>query len=188
MKGSNATALLAAAAAAAILWTDTAATANQSPYTGLETRQIKALSPEQIQGYEEGRGMGLALAAELNGYPGPKHVLELQNELELSAEQLEATEAIFHRMQTSAMDLGQQIVEGERKLDQLFADHSLDADELDRRSREIGELQGRLRAAHLQAHLQMIEVLSSHQVRRYIELRGYHEEGMAEHHGHGAQD
>ena len=31
--------------------------------------------------------MGLALAAELNGYPGPSHVLELADKLELSAEQ-----------------------------------------------------------------------------------------------------
>ena len=31
-----------------------------------------------------GRGMGLALAAELNGYPGPAHVLELADKLDLA--------------------------------------------------------------------------------------------------------
>ena len=58
-----------------------------SPYSGLETRAIKALSDSQIADLKAGRGMGLALAAELNGYPGPMHVLELADELVLSVEQ-----------------------------------------------------------------------------------------------------
>jgi hypothetical protein len=41
------------------------------PYAGLEARAIKALSEQQIADLEAGRGMGMALAAELNGYPGP---------------------------------------------------------------------------------------------------------------------
>ncbi len=48
----------------------------QSPYAGMQTRPIKALSDQQITDLKAGRGMGLALHAELNGYPGPAHVLE----------------------------------------------------------------------------------------------------------------
>ena len=51
--------------------------AQHSPYTGLEERDIKALSAEQVAGYLAGDGMGFALPAELNHYPGPKHVLDL---------------------------------------------------------------------------------------------------------------
>jgi hypothetical protein len=59
----------------------------QTPYAGMQGRSIKALSDQQIADLNTGRGMGLALAAELNGYPGPSHVLELADKLELSAEQ-----------------------------------------------------------------------------------------------------
>lgn len=54
-----------------------ASLADTSPYTGLQERPIKALSDQQIDDLREGRGMGLALPAELNGYPGPRHVLGL---------------------------------------------------------------------------------------------------------------
>lgn len=57
------------------------------PYAGLETRQIKALSGEPVAELRAGEGMGLALAAELNGYPGPRHVLDLANQLGLTDEQ-----------------------------------------------------------------------------------------------------
>ncbi|MBW2146214.1 MAG: hypothetical protein JRI22_04235 [Deltaproteobacteria bacterium] len=53
------------------------------PYAGGERRSIKALSPELVQDYLNGKGMGLSLAAELNHYPGPAHVLELASELNL---------------------------------------------------------------------------------------------------------
>ena len=60
---------------------------SQSPYTGMQTRPIKALSEQQVADLRAGRGTGLALAAELNGYPGPSHVLELADKLELTTNQ-----------------------------------------------------------------------------------------------------
>jgi hypothetical protein len=65
---------------------------SQSPYVGQESREIKALSPQEISDYLSGKGMGLAKAAELNGYPGPAHVIELAAELELTPEQKTKTE------------------------------------------------------------------------------------------------
>ena len=70
----------------------------QTPYAGMQTRPIKALSEQQISDLDTGRGMGLALAAELNGYPGPSHVLELADKLELSAEQRATMRALFDSM------------------------------------------------------------------------------------------
>jgi len=46
--------------------------------------------------------MGLAKAAELNGYPGPKHVLELAGPLKLTSAQVAATEATYRRMNSRA--------------------------------------------------------------------------------------
>jgi hypothetical protein len=56
----------------------------RSPYAGQELRDVKALSNADIEAYLAGKGMGYAKAAELNSYPGPKHVLELSKELDLT--------------------------------------------------------------------------------------------------------
>src|SRR5262245_58595568 len=98
---------------------------SQSPYAGQESREIKALSPKEVSDLLAGKGMGLALAAELNGYPGPAHVLELAAQLQLTPEQKLRTEALFKRMQAGAMSVGRQLVDEERALDQQFASKSV---------------------------------------------------------------
>ena len=99
-----------------------------SPYAGQTPRTIKALSDEEVADYLSGKGMGLAKAAELNGYPGPLHVLELSEQLGLSAAQKERTEAIFARMLDRAKATGKLLVEEERKLDELFAARTISPD------------------------------------------------------------
>jgi hypothetical protein len=152
------------------------AEAQQSPYVGIEGRAIKALAPEQIEGYRSGAGMGFALAAELNGYPGPKHVLDLADELELSEQQRAATQQAFNEMLEAAQELGSAIIEGESRLDLLFSEGEITDADLDREVGAIAALQGRLRATHLRAHLRMKEVLSPQQVTKYRQLRGYGEQ------------
>ncbi|HSE99078.1 MAG TPA: hypothetical protein VLD57_12490, partial [Blastocatellia bacterium] len=85
-----------------------------SPYKGDEKREIKALSDQDVQAYLEGQGMGLAKAAELNQFPGPKHVLELASELKLSDKQAAETKASFDRMRREAMRVGASIVDREK--------------------------------------------------------------------------
>ena len=92
------------------------------PYAGLEQRTVKALSEQQIADLRAGRGMGLALPAELNGYPGPSHVLENADALGLSAEQREHTKGLFEAMKAEAVPVGERLIEQEAKLDRLFAD------------------------------------------------------------------
>src|SRR3954468_4471363 len=98
--------------AAALMLAATAANA-QTPYAGMQTRSIKALSEQQIADLGAGRGMGLALAAELNRYPGPSHVLELADKLELSAEQRASMQRLFDSMMAEAMPLGAKLIEQE---------------------------------------------------------------------------
>ena len=145
----------------------------QNPYAEQAQREIKALSPEQIRGYLSGQGMGLALAAELNSYPGPRHVMELSAQLNLTDEQTAATRQSFERMQREAVRLGGLIVEQERRLDAMFAAGDAEAGRVRETAREIARLQGDLRFAHLQAHLEMRRILTPEQVSRYDELRGY---------------
>ena len=72
----------------------TAIAQHHGPYTGQQNREIKALSPQEMQNYLEGKGMGYAKAAELNHYPGPAHALELADRLELTSEQRAAVERL----------------------------------------------------------------------------------------------
>src|SRR5687768_6646105 len=126
-----------------------------SPYAGEESRPVKSLSREQIDGYLNGRGMGLAKAAELNSYPGPMHVLELKDQLDLTPEQVEHAQRAFDNMKRRATELGRAIVARERELDELFAHKTIDERAMDGKVLEIGQLQAQLRAAHLRAHLRM---------------------------------
>ena len=143
------------------------------PYAGLEQRTVKALSEQQIADLRAGRGMGLALPAELNGYPGPSHVLENADALGLSAEQRERTKGLFDAMKAEAVPVGERLIEQETKLDRLFADREITPSTLGAVTEEIGMTQGRLRQTHLKYHLAMMDVLSPAQLERYRELRGY---------------
>jgi hypothetical protein len=155
--------------------------AHDQPYAGLESRDVKALSPDEIAALESGQGMGFALAAELNGYPGPRHVLELQDELELTAVQEAATRRIFEAMQADAREQGAELIALESELDLAFRSGTVDARIMDDLLVRIGHVRARLRGTHLRAHLELMEHLTEHQVHRYSELRGY---GGA-HHGRG---
>jgi hypothetical protein len=144
-----------------------------SGYAGQESRDVKALSQEEIQGLLAGNGMGFAKAAELNGYPGPLHVLELASELRLSDAQRKQTEALYAKMKAQAVALGSQLVEEERRLDHLFADRSVTSASLADALARIGALQAKVRGAHLDAHLAQAQLLSAEQRDAYMRLRGY---------------
>ncbi|QTN28906.1 hypothetical protein HZ993_03420 [Rhodoferax sp. AJA081-3] len=144
-----------------------------SPYAGQQTRSIKALSATQEQDLLQGKGMELAKAAELNGYPGPMHTLELAQALELSAAQKQASQELLDRHKADARRLGAELVEAERALDQSFATRQITAAGLTRHTDRIAQLQATLRANHLQTHLQQTALLTPHQITRYAELRGY---------------
>src|SRR5215831_750214 len=87
-----------------------------SPYARQESRPIKTLSPQEVQDLLSGRGMGMAKPAELNRYPGPRHVLELADQLALSPAQRAETERIFEAMQAEASRIGAEIVAREGEL------------------------------------------------------------------------
>ena len=164
---------LVTAAAAIALFPLLAAAQTPQPYAGLETRPIKALSAQQIADLKAGRGMGFALPAELNGYPGPVHVLELADRLGLSAAQKAEMTRLFEAMKAEAMPLGERLIAEETALDALFADRRATADTVAAAAAEIGATQGLLRAAHLKYHLATLQALQPEQVQRYAELRGY---------------
>jgi Spy/CpxP family protein refolding chaperone len=147
--------------------------AHSGPYAGFEARAVKALSEQQLADLRAGRGMQLALAAELNGYPGPAHVLELAFELDLTEQQRTRTQALFEAMKAESVPIGERLIQQEAELDRLFAAKSVTAANLADATHGIGATQATLRAAHLKYHVSMLEVLTPAQVARYMELRGY---------------
>lgn len=154
-----------------------------SPYAGWQDRDIKALSPQEIDDLRAGRGMTLALAAELNGYPGPRHVLDLGEALALSAAQRRSVEDLFGQMQGEAQRIGADILKQEAALEAAFQRGALGEADLQRHLAALGALRGALRFVHLRAHLAAKEVLSADQVARYNVLRGYTGEAASGHSG-----
>lgn len=144
-----------------------------SPYAGHENREIAALSSEEIDGLLAGEGVGMALPAELNGYPGPKHVLEMAADLNLSSDQRSRVEAVFAEMQATAKEQGARLVALERELDQAFKDRTVTGEHLTLLLSSIAGERAQLRATHLSAHLRLVPVLSPEQVETYKRIRGY---------------
>lgn len=156
--------------------------ATAAPYAGQQARAIKALPERDVQGLLEGNGMGLALAAELNSYPGPLHVLEHAQALGLSEAQRDSTARLMATHKEEARALGRQLVEAERELDQAFASRQIDAASLSARMQRIGALQAAIRNAHLQTHLTQTALLTPAQIARYNQLRGYGTAGVTHRH------
>lgn len=146
---------------------------HSSPYAGQQRREIKSLSSEDLAKLEKGEGWGLAKAAELNGIPGPSHVLKMKRELGLTSDQEALAEGIFEKMEHQAIVEGRKLVAEELALEIGFRSRSIDLPGLRERLHGIETSRANLRYIHLAAHLEMIRVLDERQIKQYNELRGY---------------
>ena len=146
---------------------------HHAPYAGHQHRQLKALSEQQVADLRTGRGMSLALAGELNGYPGPMHVLELSDQLSLRSDQRARVEELFDAMKRGAIGLGETLIAQEAGLDRAFATRQISDETLEALTARIAQTQGELRAVHLKYHLRTAELLTAQQRERYAALRGY---------------
>lgn len=144
-----------------------------STYRGFEKRAVKALSDQHIADLRAGRGAGLALPAELNGYPGPLHVLELADRLTLSNAQRASVRQLHESMRTEVIPIGERLVAQETELDKAFATKTITPASLVAATDATARTQAALRAAHLGYHLSTAEALTPDQIHRYGELRGY---------------
>lgn len=142
-------------------------------YAGQHLRDVSGLSPQEQENFLQGRGMGLARAAEFNGYPGPMHVMELATELELTPHQLHTLREAFAGMKAKAVALGQRYVEAEKSVDAAFKEKTNDPQLVARRVEQAAALLAEIRTAHLAAHLEIAPLLTSEQHARYARLRGY---------------
>ena len=144
-----------------------------SAYADIAVRPIKALSDDQIGDLKAGRGMGLSLPAELNGYPGPRHVMELADQLDLNAAQRQTTSQLINAMSAEAVALGTEIIGQEVLLEKLFADRNASADQTRAVVDRIGTAQASLRFVHLKYLLAMRTAMTAEQIEKYAGLRSY---------------
>jgi Spy/CpxP family protein refolding chaperone len=121
----------------------------------------------------------------LNRYPGPMHVLELADRLNLSAEQRQATKRLMDAHKAEARVLGARLVDAEGRLDALFRRGQVQSQELAAAVREAATLQGEYRLAHLETHHRLRAILTEAQVAQYDILRGYASPSGRSGHKHG---
>ena len=161
----------------------TAASATEPPaagrYAGEERRAIKSLSVEDVDELRRGGGWGLAKAAELNGMPGPTHLLELREAIPLEAAQVAALEALLVAMQDDAISVVEELIDLEAALDAQFRNGTITEASLGELLAQIAETRARLRYIHLATHLATPALLSEQQIVRYNELRGYASDACA---------
>jgi hypothetical protein len=146
---------------------------HKSKYVGQETREIKSLSETDIEELRNGRGWGLAKAAELNGVPGPVHLLEMKKEIALNPEQIEKIDTLYQGMKKQAISLGLKLIELERKLNDHFANGTITEKMLHELLEQIAQVRKRLRYVHLSTHLKTPGILTVEQIDLYNKLRGY---------------
>lgn len=144
-----------------------------SKYVREETRIIKSLSPDDIAELKRGGGWGLAKAAELNGVPGPAHLLEMKEEIPLDAAQVSAITNIFRLMKTQAIEQGERLIALEQDLENHFQNRTITDAILRTSLANIAKARQDLRYIHLATHLKTPEILSEVQIEKYNELRGY---------------
>jgi hypothetical protein len=147
-----------------------------SPYSGQEIRVIKSLSDNDVQSLQNGTGEafgGIAKLAELNGYPGPRHVLDIAQELQLTDRQRMEIELIYQNMSNNAKSIGSAIIGVEQDMDETFANKTITEENLIALLDKSANLYGQLRFVHLSAHLDTAQIMTTEQIQMYNEMRGY---------------
>jgi Spy/CpxP family protein refolding chaperone len=151
-----------------------------SPYSDEEMlRVIKSLSLKDIAALQNGTGDafgGLAILAELNGYPGPRHILDLSSQLSLTAAQEVKIGESYHTMNNEAKAIGTQIIAVEKEMNEAFSNKTITEEELRMLLEISADLYGQLRYIHLAAHLETVNVLTPEQIHLYNKLRGYYDD------------
>ncbi|HUJ41590.1 MAG TPA: Spy/CpxP family protein refolding chaperone [Candidatus Acidoferrales bacterium] len=125
---------------------------------------------EERASIERGEGFGMAMPADLAGYPGPRHVLDMAKDLGLTAEQKAGVEKIYEAMHEKAVARGKELFEAEARLEQMFREGRPEAD-LREQSFRVDSIHAELRWIHLSAHLAAQKLLTAEQIAKYTRLR-----------------
>lgn len=146
--------------------------AEDATRTRLAKMNVKAITPEELEGFLYGKSMEQARAADLNRFPSPEHVVELADKLGLSKQQRERTQQVLDESQAQAARLGYMLVDKEKELDRLFATGLVTREKLFALLHEIAHMRADIRGQHLEANMAQRLILTPPQLERYMQLRG----------------
>jgi Spy/CpxP family protein refolding chaperone len=119
----------------------------------------------------DGRGFGMAFAADQQGYPGPMHVLELKDRLGLDPAQESRVRAVLEAMFAASKPKGARLLDAEARLRALFAGSAADEAAVRAAVAEVEQARAEVRLVHLLAHLKTRDILTDAQRRAYQEAR-----------------
>jgi len=134
-------------------------------------RRVEACQIEFDAVVADGRGAGLAFAADQNGYPGPLHVLELKDTLRLTSEQETRVRALLEAMFAEARPRAARLAEAEARLQRIFAENGAEAGTVRTAVAAAEHARAELRLAHVLTHLRTHDVLTEDQRQLYHRLR-----------------
>ena len=134
-------------------------------------RQMQATLDEIDRVIAQGLGAGMAFAADQNGYPGPRHVLELKDHLRLTPAQEARITALQTAMFAAARPKSARLLDAEARLRGLFADGIADEGRVRAAVAEVERARAEVRLVHLLTHLDTRTVLTDEQRRAYHEAR-----------------
>lgn len=164
------------------------ATDTRSPYADDIDNEVRGLPQDEIDGLRSGAGMGYALPAEVNGWPGPLHALESAEELGLVPHQRDDLQDLRQRMLDEAIPLGEEILAVHGRIEEAFRSGDMDDARLQAEVDHLESLYAELRFVHLRTHLEAYPLFTQDQIDAYARLRGYHDvdgdEGDHVHAGH----
>ena len=138
---------------------------------GAPHREMQTRLDEIDQVIAQGRGAGLAFAADQNGYPGPMHVLELKDVLRLTPAQEARMTALRTAMFAESRPKSARLFEAEAALRRLFSDGMADEARVRAAVAAVERARAEVRLVHLLTHLQTREILTDEQRRLYHETR-----------------
>ena len=118
----------------------------------------------------KGEMSGVTAFAETHGYQTPQKIIKLKDQLGLTKAQLQKLEELQKSLPISTAVKGQEIIEAEEDLNNLFASVSLNEKLLRTKLERIGKLRSELRFTHLQILIKAKQVLSVNQWERLKEL------------------
>ncbi len=167
--------MLVSASIAAEIHPATGKEALRSPYAGERDAAETGLRADELEALSKGAGLAMALPAELNGYPGPRHVLDAADagQFSLSPTQREAMQDLYDRMSSEAKAKGREIIQAEAQLALRFRQADMDDPILREIVQRIANLRAELRFIHLRAHLKTRLLLTPEQIGHYNAVRGY---------------
>jgi len=142
-----------------------------TPEGGAHHELVQAYEKAFAENVAAGRGFGMAFAADQNGYPGPLHVLELKDRLNLTADQEARVRSLLAAMFAESTPRGARLLESEARLRGLFAGGRADEASVRAAVAEVERARADVRLVHLGFHLKTRDVLTDDQRRVYHEAR-----------------